>query len=214
MRWCERQDANSFACTRVKLPSHRFLRDQSCNGLRFETSTGVRCLQYERVRVSERPHARPEATGECGVWCGDRDGDRRYDRCIERLSCPQQEQERSFAGHYAVQHSAVLYETLCAEMPDAVRTKLEAARAGVGDCDEAPLYWVIAPETMQHASDPTGPGLCYGIVEDEGEPTEKEECGEHHCQTLRYCDGREKQQHCTVYAECREGRFVPLRLGW
>lgn len=214
MRWCERRDATSFACAPVRLPSYRFAVDQSCNGLRFETSVGVRCLQYERVQVADSPLARPQAVGTCGVWCGDPDGDHRYDRCIERLSCPQRSEELSFVGHYAVRHRAVLYETLCAPIPDTVRTQLEAARAGMGDCDEAPLSWVISPETMRHASDATGPGLCYGIVEDEGEPTEKEYCGQHHCQTVRYCDGREKIQHCTVYAECRDGRFVPVRLGW
>ncbi len=214
VRWCERRDATRFACATVTLPTDRFAAEQSCNGLAFETPAGSRCLQYDSVTVAETPFARPPAVGECGVWCGDRDGDQRYDRCLERLLCPERAREKEFSAHYAVVHPLGLLEQLCAPLPETVRGLLEASRAGQGDCDQAPLFWVISPETMKHASDQTGPGLCYGVVQDEARPTEKESCGQHHCQTLRYCDGRERPTHCTVYAECRAGRLVPLRLGW
>lgn len=214
VRWCERADATTFECARVSLPAHRFATDQSCNGLRFDTRAGPRCVQYERVPVADVPLVRPAPVGACGVWCGDRDGDRRYDRCLERLTCPRRADELSFAGRHAVRHPSVVFETLCAPLPKLAQDVVDTARAGQGDCDEAPLFWVVLPETMRHASDATGPGLCYGTVKDEGEPTKKESCGQHHCQTLRYCDGRERAQHCTVYARCRAGRFVPVGLGW
>ena len=214
VRWCERRDATSFACAQVLLSASRFCHNPTCNGLCFETGEGRRCLQYDLVRVADAPLARPDPLGRCGVWCGDRDGDRRYDRCLERLTCPERHAELDFSSHYAVRHPLALYETLCAPMPEKVLAHLEAARSGAGDCGATPLSWVVAPATMTHASDSTGPGLCYGVVEDEGEATDEESCGTHHCQTLRYCDGREKAQHCTVYAECDGDRFLPVRLGW
>ena len=32
------------------------------------------------------------------------------------------------------------------------------------------------------------------------------------CQTLRYCDGREREKYCTLLAECRDG--VPAATGF
>jgi hypothetical protein len=215
VRWCERREGDCFWCAQVPWPSSRACEEPSgCNGLCFETSAGRRCMQYEQVCVDHRPLAKPEAVGDCGVTCGDSDGDGQYERCIERLSCPTRARERGFSGHYGVRHPSELYESLCAPMPEPVRSHIQVADRGEGDCDAAPLYWVITPETMRNASDATGPGLCYGVVRDEGLSSEHEECGAHHCQTLRYCDGRERAQHCTVYAQCRDDRFVPVRLGW
>ena len=33
-------------------------------------------------------------------------------------------------------------------------------------------------------------------------------------ETLRWCDGKERAQYCTVLAACKDGQVLPVGLTW
>ena len=75
--------------------------------------------------------------------------------------------------------------------------------------------WVIPPEVMRQGASSSGPGICYGYVHTPAGPAvATSDCKNYHCETLRYCDGHEHAQYCTVVGSCDGGVFVPTSLTW
>ena len=107
-------------------------------------------------------------------------------------------------------------------------------------CDDTDLFWEISAEEMRTgASDPTGPGICFGRVRfnggTAGSTGSMNVCSQYHCGTLVYnrgpacddstaCTGqyaprtcfegecKQRQEYCTVRAECING--VPTAVGF
>jgi hypothetical protein len=102
----------------------------------------------------------------------------------------------------------------CAPPPSRDRYRQYGESSPNAPCRPAPLELHIPAEKMASgASDDSGPGICYGIVAfDASGRQAPARCGTYHCETLRYCDGREREKYCTLLAECRDG--VPTATGF
>jgi hypothetical protein len=78
------------------------------------------------------------------------------------------------------------------------------------------VYDIPAAEMARGASDNAGSGSCRGMVYFSGSRgrTKGGDCGSFHCGTLKYGDGREKANYCSVLATCKDGKAVATGFTW
>jgi hypothetical protein len=141
------------------------------------------------------------------------DGDGRHDRCWVPSQCPDKKQFEDFFGHYQVTRPAALFAALCGPLPTTFPSGLGSGAET--RCGPEHIIWTIHPKTMARgAGGAAGPGLCYGEVRVGRDGQTVSRCGTYHCQTLRWCDGKEHAQYCTVLVGCRDGHVAPTGLTW
>lgn len=228
--YCERRSPLCWSCATLDLTAQRPCEQLVCpSGICAVTGTTARCLPAERRCCDREPCAKAPSRTACAPTCGDPDGDGVHDRCLLPDTCPEQSLlATDVIRSYALQRPASWYRAVCGPIPEAARAALEPrppagtaalardaplepvpARADPGRCDPAAVLWTIPVEVMgTGASDRGGPGLCYGVAT----PGVHRSCGSPHCDTLRYCDGREKPAYCTVVSACVDG--VPRAMGF
>jgi hypothetical protein len=212
--FCRRVDAGCWDCVAMAFPDEVPCdRDgPACNGICVASAQGRTCRPSQRACCTGGSCEQPPIAAACDAECGDPSGDGKNDRCIVPGSCPYKAQLADFFGHYRVRTPAALFEALCGPLPSAFPTDHgDGARARCGPDD---VIWTIHPYTMSRGSGGGGPGVCYGVVRVDrvGQPLRR--CGKHHCQTLRYCNGQERAEYCTVIAACDGGKVVPSGLTW
>jgi len=172
----------------------------ACDGVCVIQGGSPRCLAARRYCCDEGESC--EKPPGCGAAssCGDREGDGRMDSCTFLSRCGKEPPKRKKGP--------------CAPPPELKRYRQYGSSAPNALCPPTPLAFDISAEKMASgASDDSGAGICYGIVAfDASGRSTRQSCGTFHCQTLRYCDGREREKYCTLIAECRDG--VPAATGF
>jgi len=210
---CLRATDSCWDCASIQFPDEvPGAARPACNGLTVLTAKGERCARLERQCCPGGACEQPPLSSPCKAECGDSTGDRKNDRCLVPSSCPYKTQLEDSLGHYRVSRPAALFAAVCGPLPTSFPDDL--ASAGDAACGPENVTWTIHPDTMARGGGGGGPGLCYGVVRVGREGQTVHRCGAYHCQTLRWCDGRERAQYCTVLAGCQEGHVVPTGLTW
>ncbi len=84
-------------------------------------------------------------------------------------------------------------------------------------CSPVELTFDIPADKMASgASNSAGAGSCRGMVYFSGSRgrTKGGDCGSFHCGTLKYGDGRERPNYCSVLATCIDGKATATGFTW
>jgi hypothetical protein len=211
--FCVRATDSCWDCATIQFPDEvPGTAKPACNGLTVLTASGDRCARLERQCCQSSACEQPPRSSPCKAECGDSNGDKKNDRCLVPSACQYAKQLEDSLARYRVNRPAALFAALCgplpASFPDDLASGAETA------CGPENITWTIPPETMAQGGGGGGPGLCYGVVRVGREGHTVHRCGNYHCQTLRWCDGRERAQFCTVLAGCQDGHVAPTGLTW
>lgn len=214
--YCERRSERCWACATLDLARERPCDRHTCeSGLCVVTGSNARCVPAERRCCPDVRCERAPGFAGCVPTCGDPDGDGVLDRCLLPDHCPEQEVFRTdVIRSYAIARPPSWFRALCGPLPELAQRPPPAPAGTTPEtsCGPTPLLWTIPAEQMSTgASDPSGPGLCYGVVSGGSNRSNQMRCGTYHCETLRYCDGREREKYCTVIWKCVDG--VPRAVG-
>jgi hypothetical protein len=204
-RHCIRAGESCWRCADIEFPASVPCTLPGCNGVCVERSGTKVCADAKRWCCADGEACSVPPGCDAASSCSDTEGDGRTDSCTFLSYCANTEPPATPPPRLA-----------CAPPPEPERYVGYGQSDPQARCKAARLVYEISAEEMRSgASDPTGAGLCYGIVHFDANGRQTgSACGAYHCQTLRYCDGRERSRYCTIRATCENGVARAVGFTW